>query len=285
MNHITSQQQDIIKFIEECDFRNPRHLVCYTEIFNNKGFDFLNTDLESPLIFYRARIHKEPKTIYTDRSQLGAPPKSVVGVGRANFPSEPIHYCSNSFWTAIIECRPKVGDYITITTVEFNLDKLHILLLGKTSQYPSLKDKLDGHSLFINDIMDEAFRENVPHHKKYRYYKTACFVSSHLPNLKNGKFHGICYPSVATDHRGDNYIFLPDFVKQNSEIKDVRVVEVIEKESEFDFKIVCRQSMLIMYDEDVIYNYMKNCDSHVCSEEFYFHNDNTAKPTSSDSEE
>jgi len=277
---MTRQEKDIIKFIEECDFRNPREIATYSRIFRNKKFNFLNIDLDGPLIIYRARIHKEPKTLYSDRSQLGAPPKSIVDVGRANFPSEPIYYCSNSFWTSIIECRPQVGDYVTITSIEFSLEKLHILLLGKTEQYPDLKSKLDPVSLFLNNLLDEAFREVVVTDRKYRYYRTASFVSSHLPNLRNGTFHGIGYLSVATEHKGDNYVFLPDFVEYNSEIKDVRTVEVVEKKSKFNFKIVCRQSMLVMYDNDVIYNYMKNCNGHVCSEEFYFHNDNIIKQSS-----
>ena len=282
---MTSQEEEIIKFIKECDFRNPREVAVYTRIFSNKKFNFLNTDLDRPLIFYRARIHKEPQTLYSDSSQLGAPPKSVVDVGRANYPSEPIYYCSNSFWTSIIECRPKVGDYVTITSIEFSLEKLHILLLGKTEKYPELKSQLDPDSLFLNNLLDDAFKEVVPTDKKYRYYRTASFVSSHLPNLRDYTFHGIGYPSVATEHRGDNYVFLPDFVEQNSEIKDVRVVEVVEKKSKFDFRIVCRQSMLIMYGDDVIYNYMKNCDGHVCIEEFYFHNDNIIKPSSLNEQE
>ena len=80
--------------------------------------------------FYRTRNHNQlkgnlRKGVFQEFSHEGEfwnPPAKFTPIGRCNDVGESLLYCSTSWETAIIESRPKVGDFISVTS--FNLKEI-----------------------------------------------------------------------------------------------------------------------------------------------------------------
>lgn len=210
--------------------------------------------------FYRARTHNHLKGNskdgilyeFTNEGEFWNPPSEDAPIGRCNDVGESLLYCSTSWETAIIECRPKVGNYISVTS--FNLkDKEKFPFVENGSrinpigiQYLSQIVSLNENQMFANyDFQNrnsgfkkmDAFLDDLFHLKandKYKFlYKLSIAVTRcMMKNIKMGEvlqqMHGIIYSSIERDKKNYNILFRPDHARMNFCVYEVQTFKVVE---------------------------------------------------------
>jgi hypothetical protein len=76
-----------------------------------------------PTNVWRARKHNHPEgslaknnklNLFLSEKEFWNPPAEFVSRDRCNDEKESLFYCANGLNTALLECRPSVGDYFTI---------------------------------------------------------------------------------------------------------------------------------------------------------------------------
>jgi hypothetical protein len=201
---------------------------------------------------FRARIHdnnNEFETLgeiwYPDWANIE---KKYHDFGRCNNIGESMFYCSTSIDTCITELRPKLGKYVTI--VEYNsrlgLDKVASVMsvIGvKTMQqmgndyskilsdYYNRITEFNGNlekQLLIDNYLSEKFKIIVDKKEAWRYKPTISISKI----LLHGNHHGIVYPSVASNFKGVNHVYKPEFVDSNFKVRASSVCKVIEANME-----------------------------------------------------
>lgn len=206
--------------------------------------------------FYRARKHnnikgnfKEGKlTEFINEKEFWNPPTENAKIGRCNDDGESMFYCANDIVTAILEVKPEVGDFITVSNFD-NLFKdkfFKIQPLGKKSlsTIPELKSKLfkdykfDERQNEIEEFLDKLFHQNVEDNEAYKYKLSIAIAHLFLTETINYKkevfeTHGLLYPSVIRNQKSYCFVLRPWLVHSFFQIKTIQTLEFIEKGSNY----------------------------------------------------
>lgn len=251
-------------------FNNPEDAYNYQidiiEIFGE--FQGLISNLNQPnLTFTRARKNKESQILFNSKSEVWYPNSAKVNVkiGRANLPTFSKFYASNDAGTAIFEMRPKIGELITLIDVDIKKENLELLFLGvDCSKVPSsnlLSEKDKG----IHDFLRLIFREIITENEYWNYTKTAMIAHLFINNAD-----GIVYPSIGSNCKGWNVVFNPDFIDEYGVINKGRVVEIIDKKSDYDITILCKyESNKLDARNDFNWVNTRECGTHKITESIY----------------
>ena len=182
------------EFIEEITYhnRNPRNVKALELM---EGID---TNPEIKVIgkqkLYRSRIIKDKNKINKvphffgfDAAGSFVPPKEYTSDMRANYRYIPYLYCTNHPYLAVVEVRPRLGAFISISTITVNeeLTLLDFTNTNKPSRMTPAKENLfsDLSGLFSKPIADEDdIKDYIP----------TQFIAEYAKNLG---YDGIVYRS------------------------------------------------------------------------------------------
>ncbi|MFC3335408.1 RES domain-containing protein [Flavobacterium palustre] len=219
-----------------------------TEIFTNFTFNG----------FYRARVHNHLEGNFdkngvlhkfTNETEFWNPPSSNVKMGRCNADGESIFYCSSDFVTAVLEVKPKVGDYITVVNFKsFYIEEVpqfRINPIGKNylMKISSLQNLFGGYVLDegqneIESFLDELFHQNVDENDIYKYKLSVAI--SHIfmtdgTNIKKDIFKtdGLLYPSIVRNQESYCFALKPWWVHCFFKISTIQTIQIIEKGNDF----------------------------------------------------
>ncbi len=266
----TAQQvHDLLqKYSAGLDLRNASHATRYKNVLKELFRDinaFEKKIFESVTTLTRARKHKEPKTLFTNKSDLWYPPNKYAQINRANDYGEPVYYCSSDPGTTIFEVRPKkVGEWITTLDLDFQMQKIDLLAVGieLTDVHKStLSEGEKGLHMFLRD----KFTTKVDPEENYLYHLTIAFI-----DLYSGKKDGVTYPSVASNLKGYNMALKRNFIDKYGDFSMATVHEVTAIKSEYEMEVKCmyRAYELDEY-EDFKWERVTDCDGHLIDESIY----------------
>jgi hypothetical protein len=171
---------------------------------------------------YRARLNEN--FVFEKKGDLLCPPVGQTKLGRANFPNQPIFYCAENPDVAIAEIKiPNKDCFVTVGQFRIKEDvKLSLKSLGlhKTERY-----NIEGASndlIDVENVLMELFTQNAEDNAEL-YSKTATVTST---VLEENSYHGIIYPSIQTEFKGDCIAIRPELIQQHFELKEVKLFEV-----------------------------------------------------------
>jgi hypothetical protein len=218
-----------------------------TDIFTNYTFNG----------FYRARVHDNIEGYYKkgilnkfiNEKEFWNSPIEYASMGRCNDKWESIFYCASDFITAVLEVKPKVGDYITVSNFQNfytnNVPQFRINAIGKAylSKIPHLKDLFEGYILMedqleMDSFLDKLFHQNVGSDELYKY-KLSVAVS-HIfmtdgTNIRRDVLQtdGLLYPSIIRNQKSYCFGLKPWWVHCYFEIKSIQTIQILEIGNDF----------------------------------------------------
>jgi hypothetical protein len=173
---------------------------------------------------YRARLNEN--FVFENKGDLFCPPLSLTKLGRANFPNKPIFYCAENPDVAIAEikipnkdCFVTVGQYKIKEGVELSLKSLG---LHKTDRY-----NIQGASndlIEIETVLMELFTKKAKDEDEAELYSKTATITNTV--LEEESYHGIIYPSVQTEFKGDCIGMRPEIINEHFELTEVKLFEV-----------------------------------------------------------
>lgn len=184
--------------------------------------DFFSSSVEKidgSRIFYRARINKPEGYERLKIENMGAPPKEIARLGRAQNSGESVLYTANDYKTAIAETRPSHGNIVSVAEFSTKDHSLNIINLTKfRSIYDSSLEEFTQNLSRLTSLMrfsEKEFSSQSEDHCMGKYLDTAYISRA----IRNAGFDGVSYRSLLTNC-GVNYAFFnPDslFCKKDPE--------------------------------------------------------------------
>jgi hypothetical protein len=158
-------------------------------------------------------------------SVLAPPAKFVKGFQRCNPPAKPMFYAATCPERSLRECRAETGDILFLSEWEVQED------LIMTVANPAISHQVSQeHSILFNFFADK-FIQRVHDTFSFEYKLTSAITEVLIDiNQKGSDISGICYPSVVSKKRGDNFALVP---KAQNSLKLVKVekIEILETTS------------------------------------------------------
>lgn len=241
-----SKEKDIITLKEEISqiMLNKRYT---TDVFTTFTFNG----------FYRARKHNNFKGNFVDgilfefinEKEFWNPPVKNAKMGRCNNESESMFYCSSDFTTAVLEVKPEVGDFITVTNFKnlhiYEKPEFRIKPIGKTYliQIPALEllfedVKLDQRQYEIEEFLDKLFHQNIEDDEVYKYKLSIAIAHIFLTNGTNKEkaiieTDGLIYPSIIRNQKSYCFVLKPYIAHCYFTIFNIQTMEVLEIGNDF----------------------------------------------------
>ncbi|MBN2617462.1 MAG: RES family NAD+ phosphorylase [Spirochaetales bacterium] len=212
------------KFKEELQHSNrffPTKYIDLDEIQN--ALRYMKA-VDVPKKLYRARV-SDGNSFPSDK--MLAPPKKLVGNGRANPVGIPYLYTATDINTAISELRPHKGDFISVIELTVNTDNLDIADLS-TPRFTSYLFRLNEDQLselqsqieFIKHLGEVLSQPVLPNKAELEYLPTQFLCelikSTNVGMSENKQFDGVMFKSSLGDGKNialfnyENNIFAGD---------------------------------------------------------------------------
>jgi len=257
-------EREINRLIELSKTATLKELIDVIEVLTTKHT--YNTTLlgnfdDKPL--YRARKHnnlygnadtKGKVKDFMYESELWNVPAQYAPLGRCNDKNESMLYCTNTLNTAILECKPEAGDYITTAIlVPYRRNKilsvvrepLLLQLVGQKylSQIDGIRDIIkhvppdkDERHLIFDNFLDHLFHMEVGPNDEHLYKLSLAITRvKMLPfkiKEKNYIPDGIIYSSIVRNKRDYNVLLRPDTAKQLYYIERFKTVKILVSNDE-----------------------------------------------------
>lgn len=207
--------------------------------------------------FYRARNHNNVRgslnddilTEFKNEKEFWNSPVKFAKMGRCNAEGESMFYCSSDFTTAILEVKPQVGDYITVSSFKNlhtqNIPRFRIQPIGKTYllKIPELKllyenYKINQNQYEIEEFLDKLFHQNIEDNEAYKYKLSIAIAHIFLTNGTNKEkmiieTDGLIYPSIIRNQKSYCFVLKPWIVHCYFEIFGIQTMKVLEVGSDF----------------------------------------------------
>ena len=207
--------------------------------------------------FYRARKHNNVKgdckdeilMEFINEKEFWNPPVRNVKMGRCNGDGESMFYCSSDFLTAVLEVKPEIGDYITISNFSNlyaeNIPRFRINAIGKTylSKIHNLQNlfedyKLNEDQIEIEDFLDKLFHQNVDDTEIYKYKLSVALSHIFMTDGTDRKrsiiqTDGLLYPSIIRNQKSYCFVLKPWLVHCYFEISTIQTIQVVGKGKDF----------------------------------------------------
>jgi hypothetical protein len=205
---------------------------------------------------YRARVHNNLKGKFDNRKlyefinekEFWDVPEKFAKKGRCNLDGESLFYCASDFETAVLEVKPEVDDFITISTFK-NLHKdekprFRIQPIGKNylTQIATLKFVFENYQINQNQIeieefLDELFYQNINCKEDEFKYKLSIVIAkiffTNGTNVNNDiiETHGLIYSSIIRNKKSHCFVLKPWIVHTYFFIDYIQTWQVLEKNS------------------------------------------------------
>lgn len=181
---------------------------------------------EFPESWFRSRLAKDGQSF--DRSQMLAPPKELVGNGRANPAGIPYLYLSSDEVTAISEIRPHTGETVNVIEVRIPSELKLIDLRNPRRRASPLElfwvvgdiGKLYQGVMFLEFLGIELSRPIQKHAADYDYVPSQYLCEF----IKKAGYDGVVYKSSLGD--GFNAALFNHQVVDSGEVKNAKVDKV-----------------------------------------------------------
>ncbi len=206
--------------------------------------------------FYRARKHTHLEGSlkqgilkkFVNEKEFWNVPKEFAKIGRCNLENESIFYCANDIITAILEVKPDVGEFVTISRFKNSFpDKIYkVQPLAKRFllQIPVLKEKLFKKYTFdikhteCEDFFKKLFFQNIDKEEdNYKYKYSIALAHLFFTDTINEKevfqTHALLYPSIARNNKSFCFAIKPWIVNSFFEIDTIQTVQVLDKTNEY----------------------------------------------------
>ena len=192
-----------------------------------KGYAAFSKKIGANIVF-RSRPTPKDKLFNTVNELWYRPAHLNTQYGRCNNINSTIFYCSDREATAILEQQPNIGDHLTILKCQLiepnnvphvmepglpEFTAQHNPQLGGTIPENTpygrayLRNKEDQlKNIAIRSFLVKEFTQSVDVGDEDQY-KISVAISEIL--MSNDVFDGICYPSIATQHKGTNLALKP----------------------------------------------------------------------------
>lgn len=160
---------------------------------------------------------------------IWAPPQSLVkGYQRCNAPNSPMFYAATCPERALREYRVSKGDILFLSEWEVMED------MTMTIVSAGVPEPLNSTHELLFDFFADKFIQRIHETFSFEYKLTAAITQVLLEiKRKNEPLAGICYPSVVSKKRGDNFAILPSFQKLLKPVKVEKISVVEESPSEY----------------------------------------------------
>ncbi|GJE18942.1 RES family NAD+ phosphorylase [Methylobacterium marchantiae] len=185
-------------------------------------------------LFFRARKNPRSKILHVD--EMGAPPISTVtGFQRCNPPHIPMFYCASKRITAIIECRPNLGDqfylgqWIGKGPVPINRVFDPWVIKGDEEISSTASEILTPHldTIFTRRI-HETFSDDYKFTAAIAQLLTANYDVAVDLDIREDKTVGLRYPSVMTFEDSYNTTMHVKFSKDRLELLHLMELKVVD---------------------------------------------------------
>lgn len=221
----------------------------------DEGFDHWYFPDFSPHGLFRARSHNHVKGsngneglhVFNNEKEFWNPPSDIVKRGRCNDHKESVFYCSNELLTAVIESRPKVGEFVTVGAFESLIEgkrpqhRLAFIGYKYLREIPTLSNMMAkanpdfrGGMITVDEFLNELFHKEIKDNA--HYYKLSIAVTKcMMTDIVNGagdifKHHGMIYPSILRHHKSFNIVLKPIYARYHK-IVTLNTFQVIEYDS------------------------------------------------------
>ncbi len=241
MDHIA-----IINQLKEKDLKLIKDTISKMMLENNYG----TTNFTSFLFkgFYRARKHNHVEGKinnkgllhkFTNESEFWNVPKEYAQIGRCNEEGESMFYCANDIVTAILEVKPEVGDFVTVSNFNNLFPNMKYIIqpvaIRSLSKIPSLKNQLLNRYIFnqkhqlIEDLLDVLFCGQEENLYKLSIAVSHLYLTDRIYNReKVSQTHGLIYPSIIRNQTNYCFALKPWFVHSYFEIFSIQTIEILE---------------------------------------------------------
>lgn len=186
---------------------------------------------------FRARAHEDLKgpvrngkvNEFKKESEFRNPPAQSVKRGRCNDNGESMFYCSNELFTAVIESRPKVNEYVTVAVFESLIDGKYFehrispvgyRYLRNIPTLSKMMKKMDPENrnafIRVDNFLDKLFHKKIK--KKAYYYKLSnavakCMIKEMINDVGTIiNQHGLIYSSILRNKKSFNVMLKPLYV-------------------------------------------------------------------------
>lgn len=191
--------------------------------------------LRADIELYRGVLWPEkPQTI----KDLSYPPAiKITTYGRVNRPGQPMFYCSLNKEAAFFELRPKLNDTIAIGKWRSKND-LFVFNLGYSSKILNAQDsdrevpswaipqkpkELQDENILVQDFFNDEFTKVVDKGNEYLFKLSIAIAEI---GIREDKFVGLLYPTIAMRNYSDNLALKPSFVDQNLSLEKVEFFRI-----------------------------------------------------------
>jgi hypothetical protein len=215
--------------------------------------------------FFRARPHNHLDGSLTGNSLhsfehegefWNRPAKQIDEPGRCNDIGESLLYCSTDPVTAIIESKPSIGNYVSVSSFELRDTNIFIgswvKFIGEQylAQIPDIKHLFSAEDINrtqefkeMDTFFDDLFHMEVNEENKHLYKLSVAVTKCMLKNLFDGKnqrlIDGMMYSSIERDKKSFNLIYRPEHARVHfvhRKVETYMVTDVNEKEIELVLK-------------------------------------------------
>jgi hypothetical protein len=207
--------------------------------------------------FYRARKHTDITGDFKDgtffefvnEKEFWNPPIENAKISRCNEDGESMFYCASDFITAILETKPVVGVYITVTLfININTQtkpSFRISPIGVTylTQIPKLdllfkNYKINPNQNEIQEFLDKLFHQNIGDNEVYKYKLSIAIADIFLTNTTNEKkaiieTDGLIYSSIIRNKKSYCFVLKPYIAHRYFKIKIIQTIKVLELGNDF----------------------------------------------------
>jgi hypothetical protein len=227
----------------------------YFEMFRYHLSQIKRCELKPNTSLFRVRKNISDK-LFKEAKDLSYPPANMTPFGRVNLIGNPVYYCSDNSTTAILESKPEVGDFITLTESTL-LKSIIVAVIGDNSRYDSLSTVGENLKLFYE--MTARFTDsNVSDETEYLFSATLANVI-----LSDKIYSGLLYPSIYSRSQADNIALSIDNLENILLFKKATQFEIIKKINDNHLVLkckatTCKNSMI----KTLLWSSVSNCNTH-----------------------
>jgi hypothetical protein len=182
---------------------------------------------------FRARINK-PRSLYENIQELVYPdPCKITTCGRLNDIGSSVFYGACEFETAILETRPKEGDFVTVMRCQpknkNNFGYMELGVVGNIIKDVQYTNTLNEHSQLKNKMVTNYFLDEMTKivHQGLEYkYKASIAIGEKLLESRYGT---LLYPSVIRLKNGINVATRTDVFDETINIVECKVFKITKK--------------------------------------------------------
>lgn len=249
-------KNEIIKSLKDKDLEQIKKQVSQIMLEGNYGTTSFTTYTFKG--FYRARLHnhlegklneKEVLHKFNNETEFWNVPEKYAEIGRCNDKGESMFYCANDIVTAILEVKPKAGDFVTVSNFknlfpkkEFKIQPIAVRSLSKITHLNKILLRnyvFNDKHLNVENFLDKLFCGKDEKNYNLSVAISHLFFTDTLTKSKTLETHGLIYPSIIRNETSYCFVLKPWVAHCFFEISSIQTLEILEvNETNLKVKLV-----------------------------------------------